>query len=228
MDIEKLQKGAEEVLNDVMTILRPHEIAYEEVYKFDPERLEQDLKEREIYPQSLVCALGSLAGFACQKDVKLIFMKKNGLSEDKIFTVMTDKQGRKIFFGDLLNEPLVNDKYSVWAMIGGAVKKRGESLPDVNDIFRYISYTAGGESFGKPRACEVGESMIYYLKLLWLPMLKIAKQYAGENELHVLFGIALQKAVYAAGGYMNVTEAARIAMESAVSMSKVDYNSFCK
>lgn len=203
MDIAKLQKGADLVLDRLINAMRGG--------------------QAEIHPQSLVCAVGALAGYACQKDVRELFMKKHGFTEDKIFTVMTDKQGRKYFFGDLLNEPLVNEKYSVWSMIGGAVKQRSGSLPDVNDIFRYISYTVGGEQFGKPRACETGEDMSTYLHQLWKPLTEIAKTYAEEGELHILYGIALQKAVYAAGERMNVTEAARIAMESAVSMSKVSY-----
>ncbi|MBQ8964985.1 hypothetical protein [Ruminococcus sp.] len=204
MDITKLQKGADAVLERLINAMRGG--------------------REEVHPQSLVCAVGSLAGYACQKDVRVMFMKKNGLSEDKVFTIMTDKQGRKFYFGDLINEPLVNEKYSVWSMIGGAVKQRGGSLPDVNDIFRYISYTVGGENFGRPRACQVGEPMSFYLKQLWLPLAEIASKFAEDGELHILYGIALQKAVFAAGGSMNVTEAARIAMESAVSMSKVDFN----
>ena len=205
MDITKYQKAADEILDRLINAMRGG--------------------RAEIHPQSLICAVGALAGYSCQKDVRVMFMKKNGLSEDKVFTIMTDKQGRKFYFGDLINEPLVNEKYSVWSMIGGAVKKRGGTLPDVNDIFRYISYTAGGEQFGRPRACQVGESMTDYLGRLWLPLAEVAKQYAEDGELHIVFGIALQKAVFTAGGSMNVTEAARIAMESAVSMSKVDYNS---
>ena len=67
--------------------------------------------------------------------------------------------------------------------------------------------------------------MTDYLGRLWLPLAEVANHYAEDGELHIVFGIALQKAVFTAGGSMNVTEAARIAMESAVSMSKVDYNS---
>ena len=208
MDITKYQKAADEILDRLINAMRGG--------------------RAEIHPQSLICAVGALAGYSCQKDVRVMFMKKNGLSEDKVFTIMTDKQGRKFYFGDLINEPLVNEKYSVWSMIGGAVKQHGGKLPDVNDIFRYISYTVGGENFGKPRACEVGDDMGVYLKQLWLPLNGIASKYAADGELHIIYGIALQKAVFAAGKTMDITEAARIAMESAVSMSKVDYNSFCR
>lgn len=203
MDITKLQKAADEVLGRITNAMKGSSGA--------------------VHPQSLVCALGSLAGYACQTDIRLVYMKQKGLPEDKIFTIMSDKQGRHYFFGDLLNEPLVNEKFSVWAFIGGAVKQAGGSLPDVNDIFRYISYTVGGEQFGKARACETGEDMISYLSNLWKPMKSIAEKSCEEGELHVVFGIALQKAIFACAQSMNVTELARIAMESAVSMSKYEF-----
>lgn len=202
MDITKLQKGADALLARIANAMRG--------------------EGGEVHPQSLICALGSLAGYACQADVRAVYMKQRGFPEDKIFTVMSDNDGRHYFFGDLLNEPLVNEKYSVWAMIGGAVKQCGGSLPDVNDIFRYVSFVVGGEQFGKVRACETGEDMLSYLKQLWKPMSSLAKEYADEGELHIVFGIVLQKAVFTCAKAMNPTEAARIAMESAVSMSKVD------
>lgn len=202
MEIAKLQKGADVLLARIANAMRG--------------------AGGEVHPQSLICALGSLAGYACQADVRAVYMKQRGFPEDKIFTVMSDNNGRHYFFGDLLNEPLVNEKYSVWAMIGGAVKQSGGSLPDVNDIFRYVSFVVGGDRFGRVRACETGEDMLSYLRQLWKPMSALAKEYAGEGELHIVFGIALQKAVFACAKTMNSTEAARIAMESAVSMSKVD------
>ncbi|MBR1864765.1 MAG: hypothetical protein IJ806_11850 [Ruminococcus sp.] len=175
----------------------------------------------EVHPQSALCALGSCAGYSCQKDVRDIYMKQRGLAEDLVFNIVSDKQGRHYFFGDLLNAPLVNDRYSLWSMVGGAVRQRGGTLPDINDIFRYISYTVGGEQFGKVRSCRTGDSMETYLENLWQPLSRIAAEYAPEGALHTIFGTALQKLVYAFASSMNVTEAARIAMESAVSMSKV-------
>ena len=204
MDMTDLQRAADEVLGRITNAMKG--------------------ADGSVHPQSLVCALGSLAGYACQTDIRNLYMKQKHLPEDKIFTIMSDKQGRHYFFGDLLNEPLVNEKLSVWALIGGAVRQAGKALPDVNDIFRYVSYVVGGEQFGKARACETGDDMRTYLSQLWKPLNEIAMQYAQEGELHIVYGIALQRAVYAAGESMNVTEAARIAMESAVSMSKVDYN----
>lgn len=205
MDIKQYQKGADELLARVSSAMRGG--------------------DNSIHPQSLLCALGAVAGYACQEDVRNIYLRKRGLAEDLVFNIVAAKNGRRYYFGDLLNEPLVNGQNSVWALIGGAVKQRGGTLPDVNDIFRYVSYVIGGERFGRVRSCETGEDMETYLKNLWQPLKAIAKKYANstdeEGGLHVVFGIALQKAVYLCGGSMNITECARIAMESAVSMSKV-------
>lgn len=202
MDMTDLQRAADEVLGRITNAMKG--------------------ADGSVHPQSLVCALGSLAGYACQTDIRNLYMKQKHLPEDKIFTIMSDKQGRHYFFGDLLNEPLVNEKLSVWALIGGAVRQAGKALPDVNDIFRYVSYVVGGEQFGKARACETGEDMIWYVKNLYKPMRAIAEKHCQEGELHTVFGIALQKALFACSQSMNITELARIAMESAVSMSKYE------
>lgn len=199
MDITKLQNGAGEVLVRTVNAMKGG--------------------TGQVHPQSLICALGSLAGYACQQDAR---DTHGGFSDESIFTVMRDKQGRKFYFGDLLNEPLVSEKYSVWAMIGGAVQRTGAKLPDVNDIFRYVSYVVGGEQFGKVRSCETGDDMETYVRNLWKPLSETARNYAQAGELHIVFAIALQKAIISCQGAVDMTEAGRIAMESAVSMSKLD------
>lgn len=202
MDITKLQKGAGEILIRTVNAMKGG--------------------TEQVHPQSLICALGSLAGYACQRDVRDLYVRGKGFPEEKVFTVMRDKHGRKFYFGDLLNEPLVNEKYSVWSMIGGAVQRAGAKLPDVNDIFRYVSYVVGGEQFGRVRSCETGDDMETYVRNMWRPLAAIAGNYAREGELHIVFGIALQKAAAGCQGTVNMTEIGRIAMESAVSMSKID------
>jgi len=202
MDITKLRKGAGEVLERTVNAMKGG--------------------TGQVHPQSLLCALGSLAGYACQQDVRNVYMKNKGMAEDTVFTVMENKQGRKFFFGDLLNEPLVNERYSVWSLIGGAVQKAEARLPDVNDIFRYVSYVVGGEHFGRVRSCETGDDMETYVKNMWRPLAAIAENYAQDGELHIVFGLALQRSVISCKGVTDITEAARIAMESAVSMSKIE------
>lgn len=200
MDLTSIQKGANEIFV----------------------RLINSMKSGEgyVHPQSLLCCIGSLAGYACQYDVRMLYMKQKGLAEDTVFTVMQDKQGRNFFLGDLLNEPLVNEKYSVGSFVGGALKQLNVPMIDLNDIFRYVSYVAGGEQFGKVRSCPTGETMDSYVKLLWKPLLQIAQKYAGEGELHILYGLCIQKAMMTCKDALDPQEMARIVMESADSMAK--------
>ena len=50
--------------------------------------------EGYVHPQSLLCCIGSLAGYSCQQDVRKLFMTE-GVKEEDVFTVFTDKLGRK-------------------------------------------------------------------------------------------------------------------------------------
>lgn len=202
MDLEKLKKGANEIFACLLNSMKDD--------------------KGNVHPQSLLCCLGSLTGYACQYDVRQEFMKDKGLSEDRAFTVVQDKSGRNYFLGDLINEPVAEGKYSVWSLVGGALKAMETPLIDINDIFRYVSFVVGGEQFGKVRSCATGETMQSYLKILWNPLLPLVKQYAGQGELHIVYGLALQKAMMACRGALDTKEMARISMESVISMSKVD------
>lgn len=203
MDLEKLKKGADEVMDRLVNSMK------------NP--------DGSIHPQSLMCAVGSLAGYACQQDIRDDFVIKKGLPEDKVFRVIQDKQGRNFYFGDLIDNLLAGNKYSVLAFVGGALCHIGAKLTGINieDIFRYVSYTAGGEMFGKVRSCQTGETMDGYLKLLWKPLLPTAEKYAPKGELHILYGICAQKAVMLCAKSVTPSECGRILMESAVSMARI-------
>ena len=76
--------------------------------------------EGYVHPQSLLCCIGSLAGYSCQQDVRKLFMTE-GVQEEDVFTVFTDKSGRKYFYGDIIDEKLVGNNYSVWSFTAGVL-----------------------------------------------------------------------------------------------------------
>lgn len=122
--------------------------------------------EGYVHPQSLLCCIGSLAGYSCQQDVRKLFMTE-GVKEEDVFTVFTDKSGRKYFYGDIIDEKLVGNNYSVWSFTAGVLKKYNEPFTDVGEMLRYTAANAGGASFGKIRNCTTGETVQSYIKLLW-------------------------------------------------------------
>lgn len=178
--------------------------------------------EGYVHPQSLLCCIGSLAGFACQEDVRRLFLTE-GVGEEDVFTVFADKLGRKYFYGDIVDEKLVGNNYSVWSFVAGVLQRYEEPFTDVGEMLRYTAANAGGESFGRIRNCTTGESVQGYIKLLWQAILPMAEKSAGKGELHIVFGLCIQKAMMTCKSAVSLGECARIVMESALTGARVDF-----
>lgn len=177
--------------------------------------------EGYVHPQSLLCCIGSLAGYSCQQDVRKLFMTE-GVQEEDVFTVFTDKSGRKYFYGDIIDEKLVGNNYSVWSFTAGVLKKYNEPFTDVGKCYATLRQTQG-TSFGKIRNCTTGENVQSYIKLLWQPLLPIAQKSAGRGELHIVFGLCIQKAMMTCKSAVSLSECARIIMESALTGARLDF-----
>ena len=173
----------------------------------------------QIHAESVISAMGCLAGYACQADVRSEFIVSGAASENDVFDIFSDKNGKHYYFGELTDKLLIGDGYSLLAMLG----MLKTAMPDIEEIMRFVSSNAGSESFGKVRSCAVGEDMCSYLKNLWQPMCALAIPYCEKSELHIVFGAALTKLILTLSKQgVDTKEAVRIAMESAVSMSRVD------
>lgn len=175
----------------------------------------------QLHPQSAVSAMGCLAGYACQADVRAKYVLMSKMPEEDVFEMFSDRSGRHYFFGELTDKFLIGGGYSLWAMIS----RISSELPDINEILGYVSSAAGSESFGTVRGVKVGDTMQSYLKMLWAPMSALAMQYCEPGELHIVFGAALTKMLmtFIRQG-TDGKELVRISMESAVSMSRIEIN----
>lgn len=172
-----------------------------------------------IYAESVLCAMGCVAGYACQADVRSEYLLSGGNEESAVFDIYSDKSGRHYYFGELTDRLLIGEGLSLWGM----VSRVSAGLPDINEIMKYVSSAAGSKKFGVVRNCTVGDDMFSYLKMLWQPMSELAIPYCEAGGLHVVFGAALAKLVKALSAQgVDTKESVRIAMESAVSMSRVD------
>lgn len=184
--------------------------------------------DRGIHLESLLCALGSMAGYACQVSVREEFVRQQGRLEKEVFIVVDSTQnGSRYFFGDLLNKPLAESRYSIWSLSSGASQKVGlTSLIDLHDIFRHVTETLGQTSFGVPRlppahvARELPED---YVRHLWPQLFPIAQRYCDKpDQWPILFGVAVQEILFASKGLIDPQLALQIVMESAVPMSKIN------
>jgi hypothetical protein len=191
------------------------------------ERVVTSMKNaRGVHVESLLCALGALAGYACQANLRAQALAK-GISETAPFQKLTTTDGKQYFFGDLLNSALADSQYSVWSIVGGAVQHAGaKDFPDLKEIFQHTSSVLGTDQFGIPRVPEkhtAGDRPINYLKAMWPALFPTVKLYCpNPQEWPVLYSLAIQEAIYAGKTAIDPGVAFRIVMESAVPMSKVD------
>lgn len=182
--------------------------------------------ETGVHVESLLCALGALAGYSCQANLRAQALEK-GVPETAVFTVVDTADGKKYFFGDPLNKVLAESQYSVWSLAAGAAQQNGcSSLPDIAEIFGHVSKTVGGVEFGIPRIPDghrPGDTPINYVKALWPKLLPTMKQFCQKpSEWPILFGLAVQETLDMSKGVIAPDLALKIIMESAIPMSKVD------
>ena len=178
-----------------------------------------------IHAESLFACLGALSGYACQVYVRQAGARGATDSGRYALTTITALDGTTYFQGDALNLPLAESPLSVWALVGRAVQKTGQPLPDIGGIFSHVTHTAGTSAFGMPRVPyehRPRHRAIVYLRHLWPQILPIARRFCRKPaQLPVLFGIALQRAIEHTTSLLNPTLSASIAMECAVAMSRV-------
>jgi hypothetical protein len=175
-------------------------------------------------------ALGALAGFGCQMSIREGFIKPGVITADKAFVVAKGKDGKTYFFGDFLNAPLLGGggaQISVWGMVGGAAQAAGaKSLPDVVDIVRSSAASVGTADFGVPRVPKefhAREFPMDVLKSQWAEVQTLLS----DNHVDPRFwgwtiALAAQYLIVEDKSGFDPAMAARIVMEAAVPMSKVD------
>ena len=183
--------------------------------------------DRGIHLESLLSALGALAGYACQISVREDFVVRQGRAEKDVFIVVQSKQNSvTYYFGDLLNRPLAESRYSVWSLVSGATQKMGaKELIDLHDIFKHVTDTLGADNFGIPRVAaehRAKETPLNYVSFLWPQLFPLAQSFCkNPSDWPIIFGIAIQEILFASKDLIEPQVALRIVMESAVPMSKI-------
>ncbi len=192
------------------------------------QRLIDALKgDKGVHIETLLTILGSLAGFSCQMSIREELARIGNAASARPFMVVTGADGKNYFFGDALNRPLAESQWSVWSLAAGAAQHMGcEPLPDIKNIFEHVTQTVGGHRFGIPRVDEAHRASdlpINFVKTIWPKVLPVVEQFCDRPaEWPVLFGIAIQQALYLGKGIIEPHLALSIVMECAVPMSKID------
>lgn len=183
-----------------------------------------------IHLESVLSALGASAGFGSQMAIREAYIKTGQVSEKDAFVVVGTKDGQKYYYGDSLNRLLFeapDGKYTVREIVIGGAKYIGaRQLPDITEIVQYNAKTLGTVSFGIPRLPkehEPREIPISALKHTWPAVhASLNKYQIPPKLLGVVPAIAAQKVIIQKSKQIDPSLSAKIVMESALPMSKVD------
>jgi hypothetical protein len=192
------------------------------------QRLFESLKDkRGVHGETLLAALGSLAGYACQVSVRTIHMEEHGLPENKAFVVVKTRDGNRYFFGDPLNRFLAEDMYSVWSLAAGQAQRLGcVELPDIVEIATHVASTLGGPDFGVPRLPEHHRPRfmpVDFVKVIWPAMFPVVQEFCPAAAVWpMLYALAIQQVMEMDRDAIDPCMALKLAMECAVPMSKIE------
>jgi hypothetical protein len=183
--------------------------------------------ERGVHVESLLAALGSLAGFCCVDSAlkQAIALNKNTRECGIVDVEMSD--GQRFYTGDAINYLLAEWETSLWALVAGIVNQLGsEDYPDFREIAVHVVKTFGDSKFGHPRVSETHKPHdipINYVRYLWPLILPLVEKRAlSSKDRTLLFGFALQNVIEMGKGVIPPSTAGKLVMECAVPMSRID------
>ncbi len=192
----------------------------------------QQIKQTgQVHPETLLTEIGALAGFSTQISIRKSFIERQQLAPESILVEVATKNGEIYYFSDLLNWMLFDNMdqppYSVWAYVSAAVPAESQALlPDITEIVSHAARSIGTRLFGVPRLPR--EHMPHKMPRAALDehwqMVRNEFETSGRapSDWPLDLAAAAQWQIANSPGQLDLALAARIVMEAAIPMSKVD------
>jgi hypothetical protein len=184
-----------------------------------------EMGDSRLHARSLLCALGAVAGHACQASVRAQSVAA-GKSADAPFVVIEGADGRSYLMGDAMNGMLAEHKMSVWNLAAGAAQLHGmQALPNLDEIFEYHASVVGTPTFGLPRLpmdhLASGRPIDFARR--WWPAARttVTRHTANPKLWPIAAALAVQEAIAVTKEIIPPEIAVRIVMESAIPVSKI-------
>jgi hypothetical protein len=191
--------------------------------------LMRELKdERGVHCETILTAVGALAGYAAQQALWEGMVKPGKLAITEAFTVVETNSGATYFFGEALDTLLASMEpkhLSIWKIVaGGTLASGGDHLPEMGNLLRHCAATVGTSAFGLPRLPDDHLPSMpprAALEQFW-PGARLLLTLAEPLHWPLHMASAAQKLMQAMKGSIAPDLAVRIIMEAAVPMSRVD------
>jgi len=161
-----------------------------------------------------------IAGYACHNAVKKI--------NPNMFVQVKTKDGKNYYFGDAVNKYLAENKYSVLSFASGSFKgvKSTVAVPDPRPIFALIANNVGNADYKVWNEITPGNLYVQIKQCYEGIYDNMTKNYCKNvSEEPILFGIVLQNIMINAMTVAPHDEVFKLAIESAVMVSKMDDDS---
>jgi hypothetical protein len=184
-----------------------------------------------IHAETILTEIGALAGFAARMSIRKSIIEPQQLDPNEILAEVVARSGEKFYFSDTLNwilfENVAQPPYSIWAYLLDVVPQADRALlPDIADIVGYAARTVGTARFGVPRL--PAEHMPHRtpraaLQEHWaLVREELAGSGRNPAEWPYDLAFAAQWQMLTSRDRLALPLAAKIVMETAIPMSKVD------
>jgi len=185
----------------------------------------------QVHPETLLTEIGALAGFAVQMSIRKSVIERQKLDPDTILVEVATKNDEIYYFSDLMNwmlfENTEHPPYSVWSYVAAAVPPEHQRLlPDIPDIVSNAARSIGTKRYGVPRLPP--EHMPNKLPRAALEehwrFIRAEFEASRRDPSHWPYDIAAaaQWQMLTGRDTIDPPLAARIVMEAAIPMSKVD------
>jgi len=174
------------------------------------------------------CALGmigALAGYSCHTWAMIEYQSSGSANAKGAIIPIEDKAGRVYYYGNLPNQALIEDPYSVWSIVGGMAQSLSDKpLLDMDKMAKE-TVASVGKNFGVPELPiehMPSDLPINYVKVLW-PLLeqKINQFCETARQRPMLLGFAAGEIIDGGKATICPMLAAEIVMKCAFPMSKI-------
>ena len=199
--------------------------------------------ERGIHTETILTAVGALAGFAAQNAALDRVTSRDPAAPKLTLAIAQTKSGEKWIFGDAVNVflyPEANSTLPLLAIIAGAATQAGipaSEFPNCQEMAAHVAAVIGTEDFGKLGVSKEHQPQLKPLELLrklWpltrdvlrrpphKTLFRRAEKPLQETHWPIIISIVGSQLIGMTKGVLNPKIGAALVMESAVITSKID------
>ncbi|MCL2715736.1 MAG: hypothetical protein FWD68_14420 [Alphaproteobacteria bacterium] len=191
-------------------------------------------RNNRVRMEDLLAILASNGGYSCLlaalSDLSVMEPPPGPGPGIPRMVVVTHNNGHNYYFNELANFYLLKSEFSFLRLALGAAQHCDADIPFemIQETIGHVAKTIGSDSedFGVPRLPDEhlpGGLPINYVRILWPKFLDVLNSHeVPPTQWPIALGFALSHVIEAGRGAIDPTLAARITLECAIPMAKVD------